>query len=692
MAAKEITVRTACPMDCPDTCSLDVEVSEGRVRSIGASREGGNPTTAGFICSKVANFGRRVEHETRLLHPLRRTGAKGAGEFERISWHEAIGEIAERFREIVARHGGEAILPYHYGGSNGFLTDGFVDDYFFARLGASRLARTLCAAPTGAVARGMYGKMPGVAFEDFPAARFVLLWGANPKASNIHLAPYLKEARRAGTKIAVVDPLRNFTDAEVDLHLPIYPGTDLPVALAMIGRWNEEERLDEEFLGRHADGMEPLLAAAKDWPLERAAAVARVSAEAIQELGEMYAGASPALLRIGWGLERNRNGGQAVAALMAMPALMGKFGTRGGGYTLSNGGGAKFDAAKLLDAMPWTTREINMTQLGAILEGSLDHELHPPVKALYIYNCNPAATAPDQESVLRGLAREEIFTVVHEQVMTDTAVYADIVLPATTFLEHYDVRRGYGTYVIAGVRPAIAARGEARDNTEVFAALGRAMGWNDVAFQRTTREWVEEISRGIEMRGAPPDAAALAEGGMHYYDFPGAAPVQFETVFPLTPDGKIHLTPEALGDAPYRYKDAKSREFSPGGHPSDEYPLALISPATSKMISSTMGEYNYPELRLTINPQDAAARGIADGATVRIFNELGEVVCRALVSDRIREGVVALPKGAWRKSSLNGKTATALCPATIDNVAGGACYNDARVEVSPLRVAAFAAD
>ncbi len=657
-------IRTTCTMDCPDTCALEVEVRAGKIERIGGARE--HPNTNGFICDKVARFHRRVYHPDRLLHPLRRSGPKGSATFERISWDQAVAEITERFREIVRRWGGEAILPYHYGGSNGLLGEEFLDDLYFARLGASRLARTLCAAPSTEVAMGMYGKMPGVAYEDYSEARAILLWGVNPKVSGIHLTPFLRQAKRKGAFLAVLDPVRNFSAQEMDLHLPVFPGADLPVALAMIRLWKEAGRLDHDFLARHADGLETLLRQAEAWPPERAGAEAQVNPEDIRKLASVYADSSPAVIRTGWGLERNRNGGQALAAILAMPALLGKFGVRGGGYTMSNSGAAKLDRAKILGAPAWTTRVVNMTQLGAALNGAFA----PPIRGLFVYNSNPAVTVPDQNMVLEGLARPDLFTVVFDQVMTDTAKYADVVLPAVTFLEQHEIRRGYGSYVAGGVRPVISACGEARPNEWVFAALGRAMGWSDEPFYWDTQACMEKVAGALTLNGRPADAATMRAGRIQGYDFPGPAPVQFRTVFPLTADGKIHLTTGALGRTPFQYQ--------PVGK---EFPLALVSPANSKMISSTLGEFNYPELRLLLNPRDARARNIAEGDEVRVYNELGEVICRALVSDRIREGVVSLPKGAWRKSSRNGSTSTALCPAHVNEVGGGACFNDARVEV-----------
>ncbi len=561
-------------------------------------------------------------------------------------------------------------LPYHYGGSNGFLADAFIDDFYFATLGASRMAKTFCAAPSTAVARDMYGRMPGVAFEDYPHAKCIIIWGANPKATNIHLVPLLRQAKKNGAFIAVVNPIKTFSDHEIDLHLPVYPGADLPVALAMIRLWHEAERFDLEFLRQHADGLEPLLQQAQAWTVERAAAEARVSPESIRTLAQVYAESTPALLRTGWGTERNRNGGQALAAILAMPALLGKFGVRGGGYTMSNSGAAQLDVTQVFGPHPWQTRIINQTQLGDVL--SLN--LQPPVKGLFVYNCNPAVTAPDQNAVLRGLAREDLFTVVSEQVMTDTAKYADILLPAVTFLEQREIRRSYGSYVVGGVQPVIPPQGEAKPNEEVFALLGRAMGWQHEPFYWDTETYMQRIAETLKLGHQSADFSLWQAGKTQRYDFPGESPIQFDTVAPRTSDGKIHLTPAALGKTPFRYQAVKDERF----------PLALISPSNNKMITSTLGEFNYPELWLTLHPEDATARRISVGDTVRVFNALGEVHCRAKVSTDIRPGVVLMPKGAWQKSSRNGFTSTALCPSHVNDVGGGACFNDARVELEKL--------
>ena len=654
-------------MDCPDTCSLEVHTSNGSIDKIGGNHL--NPVTAGFICSKVANFGKRVFHKDRLLHPLKRKGPKGQGSFEQISWDEAIDTVAGRLKATVDSHGGEAVLPYNYGGSNGFMTDSSIDDYFFARLGASRISKTLCAAPTTAVATAMYGKMAGVSFEDYPLSKFIAIWGANPKASNIHLVPYLKAAKKQGAFIAVIDPRRNFSTGEIDLHLPVVPGTDLILALGIIRYWASNNLLDKTFMQNRATNADPLLRAAEEWTLTRTAEVCGVKSDQIQQFAEKYAELNPAVLRCGWGLERNINGGQAAAAVLAMPALLGKFGVRGGGYTMSNSGVTKLDTKKLFGDFEWNTRQLNMSRLGEILL----EEASPPIQAVVVYNCNPVVTAPDQNRVVDGFCRDDLFTVVIEQVMTDTANYADIVLPATTFLEHWDVKKAYGSYIVGGTKPVIERCGEARPNVEIFSALGRAMGWNDQAFQMEEEDLAAAIVDNLTIPQGRVDPQRIQGGNMHLLTFGDhRGPVQFETVVPGTQDGLVDLCPDVLGNEPYKFIEMKS----------GNYPLRLISPANTKMISSTMGEYNYAKLVLRMNVADASQRNLNDGQEVRIYNQLGEVVCHMRIDNDVRPGVVVMPKGAWRKSSRNGKTSTALCPSHTNIVGGGACFNDALVEVA----------
>jgi len=665
---------TVCPLDCPDRCSLEVTLEGGRVAAITGSRV--NPLTDGFICAKVRDFPKRVYGADRLLYPMRRSGTKGEGRFERISWDEATGTIAARFKAILAEDGGEAILPFFYGGSNGLLTQGMGDERLFRSIGASRLARTVCAAPTGAASDALYGKMASVDFPDFAKSRFIIIWGANPKHSNIHLMPYLKEARAAGARVALIDPRLTMSGQYVDMHLPVFPGTDGPVALAMIGHLERIGAVDRAFLERHATGWERLLERARTWTLERAAAVARVEARAIAAIAEAYAEADPALVRCGWGLERNRNGEPAVAAVLALPAIAGKFGRPGGGYALTSSPSYRVDDERLAGVPEAKTRVINMNRLGrALLE-----ESRPPIRSLFVYNCNPMVTVPDQNRIRQGLLREDLFTVVFDQVTTDTALYADILLPATTFLEHTELSTSYGTYGVMLGNPVIEAMGEARPNEEVFGLIMDRMGIDRGA--PTGDALLAEVLGAIggPLKGTPAAATgaarleALRRDRFLPFDFPGPVPIQFKTAFPGTPDRKADLWPAALGEDPYVFRDL------PGD---DRHPLALISPATDKTISSTLGEFNHQDVRLEMHPQDAAARRLADGQAVRAHNALGEVRVRLRINPEVRPGVVFLPKGIWNRHTLNGRVGTALVPDDVSAVSGGACFNDARVEVGP---------
>ena len=671
---------SACVLDCPDACSLEVTVEDGRVARIDGSRR--NPLTAGFICSKVRAFPRHMYGEDRLLHPGLRRGARGGGDFERISWDAALDLIAARLGEIRGRHGGEAILPFCYGGSNGFLSQDATDARLFRRLGASRLARTVCAAATGRAATGLYGKMPGVAFEDYLHARLIVVWGANPSVSGIHLIPILQEARKRGAALVVVDPRRTPLAKQADLHLAVRPGTDLPVALA-IHRWLfDHGAADDAFLAAHATGADELRRRCRPWTPPRAAAVAGLEAAQIEDLARRYAAAEPAVIRCGWGPERNRNGGSAIAAVLALPAVAGKFGRRGGGYTLSNGGAWKIDGAAAVAAPPAATRTINMNLLGETL---LDGE--PPVRALFVYNANPLMTIPDQQRVRAGLQRDDLFTVVFDQVMTDTARFADVVLPATTFLEHRDLRRGYGATVLQESLPVAAPAGEARSNFEVFAELGRRLGLEEPGDAVTEEDFTRRLldsdrdgasgGRGETIRGEILRAAIDRDG----FAAPrcGLAPVQMVDVLPATADGKIHLVPEELDrEAPhglYAYQDDPATESRP---------LALVSPATHRTVSSTLGQLYRKQVAVELDPADARRRGLENGDRVRVYNHLGEVRCRVRVSDDLRPGVACLPKGLWSANTENGATANTLAPATLTDLAGGACFNDARVEVEKI--------
>ncbi|MBI2220844.1 MAG: molybdopterin-dependent oxidoreductase [Acidobacteria bacterium] len=658
------TVATACPLDCPDSCSLDVTTEKGRIVEIDGATA--NPVTEGYICAKVRRFADRVYHPERLKYAMARKGPRGSATFARLTWDEALDGIADRIREARARWGGESILPFSYGGSNGLLTQDTADAELWRRLGTSRLARTVCAAPTTAAALAMYGKMAGVAYQDYEHAHLIIVWGANPSASGIHIIPYIRAAQRRGAKLVVIDPRSTPLARLADVHVQPRPGTDLPIALSIHRHLFENGFADSTFLATHAKGADDLRARAREWTFDRAAAESRVPATALEALADMYVRETPAVIRCGWGLERNRNGGNAALAILALPAVAGKFGVRGGGYTMSNSAAYGLRAAQWIDTPEPATRLVNMNHLGRALT---EYDA-PPVKVLFVYNCNPLVTMPDQTRVLRGLARDDLFVVVFDQVMTDTAHYADIVLPATTFLEHYDVARGYGAYSVQLVRPIVEPFGEARPNPEVFADLARRL---EVGTEGEDLESEAEALMRLASRMPGEIGASLMEHGVAPPPHDGA-PVQFVSVLPPTPDGKIDLFPTSAAEAGvlYRYQPDPATA---------EYPLALISPATAKTISSTLGELRTTTASLDLNPGDAAARGIADGDSVRVFNASASVECKAAISPDLPPGTVCLPKGLWRRHTLNGLTANALAPDTLTDLGGGACFNDARVNV-----------
>lgn len=660
----DITVETACPLDCPDSCSLDVKVNGGRIVSIDGSRR--QPVTRGYICAKVRRFHERVYGPSRILHPSVRAGAKGQGMFRRVSWEEATAAIVDRLQRVRDEWGGEAILPFCYGGSNGLVSQDTTDARFFHRLGASRLVRTVCAAPTGSALQAMYGKMPSVAYDDYPGVALIVIWGANPSASGIHLIPFVREAQRRGAKLVVVDPRRTPLAQSADVHLAVRPGTDVVVALALHRFLFETNRADTTFLDAHARGTEQLRARADEWTLERAAAIADVELADLRGFAEMYASLTPAVIRCGWGVERNRNGGNAALAILALPAVAGKFGVRGGGYTMSSSGAWK------LDRTAWTgddspSRIVNMNHLGRALTEFAD----PPVKALFVYNCNPAVTMPDQNRVLRGLEREDLFTVVFDQVFTDTAIYADVVLPATTFLEGYDIARAYGPISLQLVQPVIDSIGEARTNAQVFGELVSAAGLDGDDQPNGELDVLMKVLETL-----PGSAGGQLRDTRFAVPDCGRTPVQFQDVFPGTPDAKADLFPAALD----RETSGRLYTFRPDPA-TDRYPLALISPASDKTISSTLGELPRAEGTLLMHPADAADRALQNADIVSVANELGEVRCPLTVAPSVRRGTVVLPKGLWRKSTRNGSTATALAPDTLTDIGGGACFNDARVEV-----------
>jgi anaerobic selenocysteine-containing dehydrogenase len=641
-----------------------VTLRGGRVTSIDGSTA--NEITRGYICAKVRRFHHRVYGDDRLLHPAIRKGPKGSGAFRPVTWDDALEVIAEKILDARDRFGAESVLPLCYGGSNGFLTQDSTDAIFFRRLGASRLLRTVCAAPTGAANQGLYGKMTSVSYQDYPAARLIVMWGVNPSTSGIHLMPFLKEARDRGATIVAIDPRGTAVARQSDLFLQVRPGTDLVIALALHRHLFENGFADRAFIDAHTTGADRLREKAAPWTFERASEASGVPVDRLRQLADLYAQSSPALIKCGWGLERNRNGGSAAAAILALPAVGGKFGVRGGGYSMSNSASWNITRTWVTEAEP-ATRAINMNHLGRVLtqpEGT-------PIQILFVYNCNPAVTMPDQQRVLKGLERDDLFTVVFDQVMTDSALYADVVLPATTFLEHYDFVKGYGPLTLQLGRPVIDQVGESRSNAEVFADLTRRLSLS------RDGEPEGELDAMLQILGElpAPHGDELRENWMAKAPHDGR-PIQFVDVFPKTDNRKVHLFPESLDrEAPLGLYG-----FQPDPA-TDNYPLALISPASDRTISSTLGELPRPAVRLDVHPDDADRRGIADGDTVRMFNDLGELTIVVRVTPLVRSGTVSMPKGVWRRNMTNGLTANALVPDSLSDLGGGACFNDARVQI-----------
>ena len=654
---------TACPLDCPDTCSLEVTVEQGRVTHVDAAP--GNPLTDGWICAKVRRFARRVYAPERVLHPLVRSGPKGSGRFRQASWDEALDLVAHAVRAAVAEHGPASVVPYSYNSSAGVLGN-VLADRLWRGVGASQVAHTICAATAGQAYHDTFGAMPAADPRDVVHAEMVVVWGANPTTSNTHWPPLVNQAVRRGAHLVVVDPRRTPLAKRAHTHLAVRPGTDVVLALAVARHLAEADLLDGPFLAANVSGVEAYLDNAREWTLARAEEVCGVPAAAIAGFAERYATTRPSMLRLGWGLERNRNGGSACRAVLALPLLCGHAGVPGSGVVASTSGAAPVDVtagdpdagadvgADAGTASP-PRRQVNMNLLGALLCGELRG---PPAAVLVVQGANPAVMNPAQTKVLAGLARDDLFTVVHDQVMTDTAALADVVLPATTHLEAHDVATSYGSYTLQRVVPVIGRVGESRTNGEVAAALAARLGQPSAGFEPDPERLIDAMVQG----GLPGGALVLREPG---------TTVAFRDVFPSFPDRRARLH-VADGELPLpRYVALH-----------DPYPLTLISPATARTVNSMLGEGDAPPVAVHLSPGDAAARGLADGDRVLVENDRASLPMTLRVDADLRDGVCAMPKGLWRHQGAGGLTANALCPDGLSDLAGGACFNDARVEVS----------
>jgi anaerobic selenocysteine-containing dehydrogenase len=670
---------SVCPLDCPDTCSLTVTVEDERIVQIRGSRA--NPYTAGVICTKVARDHPEFVHGVaRLLTPLRRIGRKGEGRFARISWDEALDLTHDRVAAVVRAHGPQAVLPLNYAGPHGMLAYASMDLRFFHRLGASLLDRKpLCGGIRTEAWLGTFGPVPGMRPEQAALARLVVAWGNNVTFCNLHFTPVINQARRAGGKLVVVDPRRTKIAEQADLHLALRPGTDVILAWAVTAELERRGGLDRSFIERHVHGFEEYMAQARQVTVAEAARTCRLPEGQIRQLVEWYQRLSPAAISVGNGLERNQNGGSGIRAIFALAALAGKLGVPGGG--LVNGAGYSFPKTtqrlQRPDLCPAGTRTLNIVDVGAHLT---DPALAPPIKAVFVYNHNALIVHPDQNRMRRGLERDDLFTVGIDVVMTDSLAYADVVLPASSHFEFDDIYPAYGQHWLQRAAPVIARVGESLPNTEIFRRLAARFGFDDPIFRASDAELMDDAIDGADPRLGGVRPSQLPTDRALAMTIDGEDAVLFRNVFPKTPSGKVELLSGYLGD--------KFGQPLPGFRPYETpFPLLLISPASDRRITSTFGASRSsggpPPLEM--HPDDARARGLADGATVRVWNDLGEVHLPLRVSDVVPPGVVATWKGAWLRTSDNGQTVSALVPGHHADLSGGACYNDTRVEVAAWR-------
>ena len=684
------TVRAVCPHDCPDTCGLVVTVRDGKAVDLRGDKE--HPFTQGFLCQKVARYLERVYHPDRLQYPMKRVGPKGKGRFKRISWEEALDTIAGRFADIAASPDGpQAILPYSYAGTMGKLQGSSLDRRFFHRLGASLLDRTICATAGAAGCDITLGTRAAFDPEAIVHARYLINWGSNTSVTNMHLWALMHRARKAGARIVTIDPFRCKTAERSDWWLPIRPGTDAALALGLMHVLWRDGLQDDDYLNRYCLGADRLRdRALKEYPPGKVAAITGVGVADVERLAHEYAAVKPACIRVNYGLQRHGGGGMAVRTITCLPAVIGAWRHAGGGALLSTSKLYPFNAQKLErpDLIPPGTRTINMVQLAEALNGEL---APPPVRALYVYNANPAAVCPDQGRVLKGLRREDLFTVVHEQFPTDTVDYADIVLPATTQLEHTDIHKSYGHLYVVANTPAIAPLGEAKPNIEVFRLLAKRMGFDDPCFDDTDEDVCRQALRSDNARMSGIDWGAVKERGWRRLAVPERFAPFAEGGFP-TPSGKCEFHSETavgLGHDPLPHYIPPRENALAAPALAARYPLAFISPPCRNFLNSSFANLAFAldsedgEPRLQIHPDDAVARRIAAGDRVRIFNDRGAFTLKAEVTTRARRGVVVAPSVWWKKLSPDGRNANDVTSQATADLGGAATYYDCLVEVAP---------
>jgi anaerobic selenocysteine-containing dehydrogenase len=692
-------VHAACSHDCPDACGVLITVKDGR--AIKLQGDPAHPVTRGFLCAKVTKYLDRVYSPERVLYPMRRIAEKGiAGEgaratrpeFERISWDEALDEIAKRLKSVAAEFGSEAILPFSYAGNLGKLGYGSMDRRFFHRLGASQLHRNICAEAGAAGVKSVYGVNIGTDPEQFRHSKYIIAWAANIHATNVHLWPFIEEARHAGAKLVVIDPYRTRTAACADWHLPINPGTDVALALAMMHVIIREKLHDSDYVAQYALGFDDLRAKVEEYPPEKVASWTGISATDIRKLAHDYATVRPAVIRLNYGVQRSENGGTASRVISMLPIVTGSWKEIGGGLQLSTSGAHKMndDALERADLMQKSlgrpARTLNMAELGKQLNYTKD----PPVKALFVYNSNPAAICPNRNDVIRGLMRPDLFTVVHEQFFTDTTDYADLVLPATTFFEHKDLQAAYGHYYLQISNQALEPLGECRSNVDLFRALAERMGFEDECFRDSVDDMIDQA-----LNAANPWLKGLTrqrlekEGHIRLNFEGGGSPKQFlpwaEGNF-RTPSGKAelyneHLKAQGLDPVASFVPPVESRHAAGA----KAFPLELLARKADNFLNSTFS--NLPSVQsmeetglLEISREDAERRGIRDGDHVRVFNNRGEIQLKARVDGKVSTGVVAA-KLHWAKLTPGNLNINVLTSEKLTDLGNSAVFYSVLVEV-----------
>ncbi len=673
--------QSVCALDCPDACSLLINVDgEGR-----GSRLRGNPdhpVTRGFLCGKVAQYLDREYSPDRLLYPQKRIGAKGEGRFSRISWDEALDTVAANFKRVADAYGSESILPYSYAGTMGFLNGSGMDRRFFHRLGASRLDRTICSSAGGVALTQSFGIRVGTEPEQFKHSKLILAWGSNVLTTNVHLWPFITEARRSGARFYVIDPVKKKTGELADRFYRINPGTDLALALGLIHVILRENLQDQSYVDQFTNGFGDLKSLAEKYTPEHVEGITGILREEIVQLAREYATTRPAVIRANYGIQRSERGGAAMRAISALPALTGSWREVGGGFQLSTSGGFQMNRAALempelqQIALGREARMLNMSEAGKALTSAEN----PRVHATAVYNSNPVAIAPNQNLVRKGFAREDLFTVVLEQFQTDTADYADILLPVTTFLEHTDVYFAYGHYYLQMARPALAAPGETKSNVEIFRLLADRMGFTEPCFSESEDNMIAGLLRsghrfldGITFDRLERERSVrlnVSEPGTPFQPFANGG---FETK-----SGKFEFGADALEYAPpveSRQGDAALRA---------KFPLELISSKSHDSMNSTFGNRpstNQQTSYVAINGADAAKRGIENGDRVRLFNERGSLILKAEVDGVVGPGVLYAPAVGWAKLSPDHSSINALTSDRLTDIGGGATFYSCLVQI-----------